>query len=483
MSEQEAVQTQELEVTEQSLAKSVSEIESLTQRALEMNGKAREELVEQIKAKCEDEGLSSDEADTLLEEIGLVHEGKKVRENIKSKREDFPPSKDEDEDDEDEDEDEKSESKSSKKVKESAKSKVKEMDHDDDYEDDDDDDEDEDEKSESKKGKVKESLPDPKYNAFDRAKEGTKKNKETKPGKEDKMAKLKEEIPKTKSGAMAKFYEKLGKMKKSDIMSNYDHIMSSLELHEEDDDHISSKLIDVEDDINALVEGESLTPEFKEKASTIFEAAVQAKVNQVLIEERVELEAHNEEAIQEEISTYKSELVDHVDGYLNYVADQWIEENKLSIEKGIRSEITEGFISGLKNLFEEHYITIPEDKVDVVDDLFGKIEELESNLSEQIQKGVDLRKEVKQYKRDNVVQSITTGLSDTQAEKVKELVEDVEADNVEAFEKKVSTIKHSYFPESTKTLTEEVEPHHASDTTQTNTGVERYLPTLSRSTR
>ena len=404
MSEQETFQEETLEeASEQTLAESVSELEKLTQQALDMDGEAREELVEQIKSKCEEEGLSSEEAESLLEEIGLVQEAAKSKTKAESKKvkeeDDEEPSDDEDEDEDDEMEEE-----------------------------------------------VQVSLP------------------------------------KTKAAAMMAFSEKLGKLRKADIMANYQTIMKALDLNEETEE-VNTSPIDVEDDINALVEGEELSEEFKQKATTIFEAAVQAKVNNIVLEKQIELEEANEKVIQEQVAEYKTELVEQVDNYLNYVSEQWMEENKLAVEKGIRTEITEGFISGLKNLFEEHYITIPEDKVDVVDDLFGKIEDLESQLNEEINKGVEMNKELSKFKKEKIVQSVTSGLSDTQAEKVKELAESVEDENTETFEKKVEVIKENYFPtKEAKTEVDEVETsgEEIDSNGSVNPLMERYASALTR---
>ena len=413
MSEQETVQN---EASEQSLAESVSELEKLTQHALEVEGEERDQLVEQIKTKCEEEGLTSDEAESLLEEIGLVQEAKKVKAESKKKaKEDMMPPKAKDDSDED-----------------------------------DDDDSDEEEEEESKKEEVEIQLP------------------------------------KTKAAAMNNFSEKLAKLRKADIMANYETIMKSLDLNEEtDEDVVDTKPIDVNDDVEALVEGEDLTPEFKEKATTIFEAAVQAKVNKLMVEKEVELEEKNEEKLTEEVSKIKDELTTQVDDYLNYVSEQWMEENKLAVEKGIRTEITESFINGMKNLFNEHYIEIPEDKVDVVDDLFQKVEELEEQLNKQIQESVDLKKEVSTYKKEKVVQSLTSGLSDTQAEKVKELAEGVDAED-EKLEEKVQVIKENYFPKSannSETLVEEVVNNEESEEkteTVINEQMNHYLSAITR---
>ena len=418
MSEQENSTVEE--ASEQSLAESVSELETLTQQALEMDGEAREELVEQIKSKCEEEGLSSEEAEALLEEIGLVQEAKKIEE---------------------------------------AKAKVKEED-DEEESDDDDDEEDDDEEMDEKASAKKES------------KKVTKEEVEV-------------QLPKTKAAAIFKFQEKLNKLKAGDIMDNYDSIMKALDLKEESETEATEK-VDVQDDVSALVEGEELSEEFKEKASTIFEAAVQAKVNEVLNQRQVELEEKNEEVIAEQVAQHKTEMIDQVNNYLEYVAEEWMKENQLAVEKGIRTEITEGFISGLKNLFEEHYITIPEDKVDVVDDLFGKIEDLEKELNEQIQKGVEMNNELSKFKREKVLQSITSGLSDTQAEKVADLAEGVEDEDVETFEKKVEVIKENYFPtKEAKTEVDEVDNSNESQELTENTDpvMSKYASALSRHVR
>ena len=418
MSEQENSTMEE--ASEQSLAESVSELETLTQQALEMDGEAREELVEQIKSKCEEEGLSSEEAEALLEEIGLVQEAKKIEE---------------------------------------AKAKVKEED-DEEESDDDDDEEDDDEEMDEKASAKKES------------KKVTKEEVEV-------------QLPKTKAAAIFKFQEKLNKLKAGDIMDNYDSIMKALDLKEESETEATEK-VDVQDDVSALVEGEELSEEFKEKASTIFEAAVQAKVNEVLNQRQVELEEKNEEVIAEQVAQHKTEMIDQVNNYLEYVAEEWMKENQLAVEKGIRTEITEGFISGLKNLFEEHYITIPEDKVDVVDDLFGKIEDLEKELNEQIQKGVEMNNELSKFKREKVLQSITSGLSDTQAEKVADLAEGVEDEDVETFEKKVEVIKENYFPtKEAKTEVDEVDNSNESQELTENTDpvMSKYASALSRHVR
>ena len=304
------------------------------------------------------------------------------------------------------------------------------------------------------------------------------------------MAKVKEEdeMPKTKSGMMAAVYERLGKLKKDQIATNYESILSSLTIQEGAEDEEDSKPLDVQDDIDALTEGEDLSDAFKEKASTIFEAAVQAKVNQVVIGKEQELEEQMQERLTEELDSYIQEIVEKVDNYLNYVSEEWVKDNQLAIEKGIRSELTEGFLVGLKDLFTEHYITIPDEKVDVVDDLFDKVESLESELNEQVSKNVDIQSELTKVKKEKVLSSLTKDLTETQKEKVAELAENVEAEDAEDFEQKVEVLKENYFPTEDKkvALVEDIETQNNDEESEKEAvpaGMEHYMSAISRHVR
>ena len=301
------------------------------------------------------------------------------------------------------------------------------------------------------------------------------------------MASVKEDMPKTKAGMMAAVYEKLGKLKKDQISSNYESILASLDLDlKEENEEQDVKPLDVKDDIEALTEGEELSDEFKSKASTIFEAAVQAKVNAVVVEKEQELEEQMKAQLAEEIDEYKEEIVNKVDSYLNYVSEEWVKENKLAIEKGIRTELTEGFLVGLKNLFTEHYITIPEEKVDVVDDLFTKVEDLEKQLNEQIAKNVESQKELTTFKKEKVLSGLTKDLTETQKEKVEALAENVEAETAEDFEEKVEVLKENYFPpEQAKVEKDDVETS-VEDEAKPEViaeGMEKYMSAISRHVR
>ena len=199
--------------------------------------------------------------------------------------------------------------------------------------------------------------------------------------------------------------------------------------------------IDVSADVDALVKDEDLSEEFKSKAATIFEAAVNSKVK----EAKKKMHAGYEEKLKEESEKAKGELVEKVDSYLAYVVEEWMKENELALERGIKGEIAEDFISGLKKLFEEHYISVPDEKYDVLEDQASKIESLEKKLNEEIEKNVELNKENSESKRTSIVAEMGEDLAETSKEKFNKLAEEVEYKNEEDFRAKVSTIKESYF--------------------------------------
>jgi hypothetical protein len=202
----------------------------------------------------------------------------------------------------------------------------------------------------------------------------------------------------------------------------------------------------MKEDLDALLGGENLSEEFVTKASTIFEAAVIARAEEVIAEAEAALTEQFETAVEE----IKEELAAKVDDYLNYMVEEWMKENQLAIEKGLRAEIVEDFIVGLKGLFEEHYIDIPEDKVNVVEELTNKVEELESSLNEQISRGVELTKALNEQKKIEAIYTACEGLTQTQVEKLKSLAEGVEFTTEEEFVTKVETLKESYFKADVK---------------------------------
>ena len=202
------------------------------------------------------------------------------------------------------------------------------------------------------------------------------------------------------------------------------------------------KEIDVKEHVDALVAGDdSLSEEFKQKAATVFEAAIKSKVKEIA----EDMQADYDKKLTEETSKSKDELVEKVDSYLAYVVEEWMKENELALERGIKGEIAEDFISGLKKLFEDHYIDVPDEKYNVLEDQSSKIEELEKKLNESIEKNVELSKENGEHKRQNIIDEASKELADTQKEKFNKLAEEVEYSNEEDFKTKVATIKESYF--------------------------------------
>ena len=210
-----------------------------------------------------------------------------------------------------------------------------------------------------------------------------------------------------------------------------------------------SNEVDVEEDVNALLGGEELSEEFKEKAKTIFEAALKTKV----VEIREALEAQYEQKLQEEVEAAKEELTERVDSYLEYVSDEWVTENQLAIEHGLKTEMTESFLSGMKGLFEEHYVTIPEEKYDVLHSMVEKLDEMETKLNEQINKNISLNKRLAESVADSILDQISEGLAETQKEKLASLAESVEFESETTYREKLKTLKESYFTSKTATST------------------------------
>ena len=203
--------------------------------------------------------------------------------------------------------------------------------------------------------------------------------------------------------------------------------------------------IDLSDDVKALVSTDAdLSEEFKEKAATIFETAVKTR-----IQEQVKvLESQYEEKLSKETETVKEAMVEKVDSYLNYVVEEWMKENELAVERGIRTEIAEDFITGLKSLFKEHYIDVPEEKYNVLEDLTNQSKDLEAKLNEQIEKNVNLSKEVSEFHKKQAILEVTADLAETEKEKFVSMAENVEYDSAEKFREKLETIKESYFPKN-----------------------------------
>jgi len=282
-------------------------------------------------------------------------------------------------------------------------------------------------------------------------------------------------VPKTKAGMIKALYNQLNTMKKSDLSDSFSKIMGSTLAEADDDEEDEEEVkagykmenkklkkedldINVKDDMDALVSGEDLSEEFKTKASTIFEAAVSAKVISEVNQRVDELETNYNLEMSEAKEEHLSTVTEKVDGYLNYVTEEWMKENELAVEKGIRSELVEDFMTGLKNLFTEHYIDIPEEKVDLVDDLFEKVEELEQKLDESINTSVDVKKELAEYKRSETLREVSEDLADTEKEKLGKLAEGIDFEDKSQYSEKLEVIKENYFPkQQSETITEELE--------------------------
>ena len=242
--------------------------------------------------------------------------------------------------------------------------------------------------------------------------------------------------------------------------------------------------IDVEEDLTALLEGEELSEEFQNKARTIFEAAIKTKISEV----KSELQEQYEKTIVEEVSSVKAELAERVDAYLEYVSDEWMSENKLAVEAGLKTEMTESFLVGMKSLFEDHYVTIPEDKYDVLNSMVEKLDEMEGKLNEQINKNVALNKRLAESTSDVILADVSEGLAVTQKDKLATLAESVEFDGEDNYREKLVTLRNSYFPanpgapkQQTENLSEGAETGHQQPAVTGS--MESYLKAISRSVK
>ena len=268
-----------------------------------------------------------------------------------------------------------------------------------------------------------------------------------------------QEMPKLKSEILAGLVDHMKGLKKEDLANLYGKTVLGEEDEEEEEDdedeeeEMESKKVakesidqvvdslDVSDDVNALVDGEELSEEFKTKAATIFETAVKSKVRAEL--ERIQED--NDKVMEDMAESTMNDLVEKVDDYMNYVVEQWMEDNQLAIERGLKGEIAEDFISGLKNLFEDHYIDVPDEKYDILEANLTKIEELEEKLNKQMDENIQLRKAKGELVKESMIADVANGMTDTETEKFQSLVEDVEFSDEDSYKEKLQTIKESYF--------------------------------------
>ena len=297
----------------------------------------------------------------------------------------------------------------------------------------------------------------------------------------------KDPMPKTKAGMIAGIVGKMQGMNKQSIMAMYGSAhkpkmdMAGTDPEAFDGDPIAEKQevkveVDFKDDLSALVNEEAtLSDEFKQRAETIFEAAINTKVNAEI--DRLE-EKYNEE-LSEEIESTKKDLVEKVDSYLNYVVEGWMEDNKLAIQNGLRTEIAEDFMNKLKDLFTESHIQVPEDKVDMVDELADNVDELETQLNDTIAKSVSMAEELELYKRESIIREATKDLAETQVEKLKGLAENVDFEDEETFAQKVAQLKESYFATTTKSQEDIVEDDDG-PVIETSSSMDSYLKAIKK---
>lgn len=304
------------------------------------------------------------------------------------------------------------------------------------------------------------------------------------------------EIPETKQEMLRSIFETLKTLDKDSLSGNYAKLMSAMldEATEGDDDEdlvapviertpFTTEDIDITQDLDAIFGENDLSEEFKTQAATIFEAAVVSKIN-----EQIELiENEFSEKMEIAVSEISEQITDRVDSYLDYAVDQWMSDNELAVERGIKTEVTEEFIGGLKQLFEDHYIDIPEERVDVVDSLADRVEELESNLNESIETNINLNTIVESFQRAEIVDSATAELTNMEAEKLRSLSEGVDFEDADQYQEALQTLRESYFPQASKvgavSLNEEAdisEEYEVVEKAPTNSTMASYVQTIGR---
>jgi hypothetical protein len=282
-----------------------------------------------------------------------------------------------------------------------------------------------------------------------------------------------EPMVKTKAQIVQAAFTKMSEMTRDDL----EEFLGDFIAEELEDEDLSESSFDANAELSALVESEAtLSEEFKEKTAILFETALKTKIS----EEVDRLEAQYEENLSEALELANSQMVEQVDSFLNHVVENWMEENKLAIHNGLRTEIAEGFMDGLKTLFAESYIEVPESKVDLVDDLAEQVEELQEKLNRSMQKGMELSESVESMKRDKVLSEMSRGLADTQAEKLATLAEGLEFTTSEAFARKLKIVKESYFSSTTTpaAVLEEASSDDGDTISEASPMMEQYLKAI-----
>jgi len=320
--------------------------------------------------------------------------------------------------------------------------------------------------------------------SVDKAEGGVKKQASARKG--DKLSAKDEPSgkPKTKAGMINAMYGKMAKAKKEELAAMYDKMVEEGFDFEDEDEAVElpETSYDFSEDLHALVESEAtLSDEFKAKTAIIFETAIKSKI----AEEVSRLEDEYQEKLESEIETTREDLVEKVDNYLNYVVEQWMEENKLAVETGLRTEIAEGFMNSLKDLFVENYIDVPESKVDLVDELAASVEELEEQLDEKTAAVLEMSNKLEAYQRESIIREQSRDLADTQVEKLQSLVSSLDFEDEESFASKVKTVKESYFKKEIANDTQEIaeDLDDSVQTVVTSSVMEQYLNAIKKTNK
>ena len=301
---------------------------------------------------------------------------------------------------------------------------------------------------------------------------------------EDLEAGYEDTLPTTKKAMIELLVKGMNKLTKEQIRTAHKNILTTVESAKASKKQESARAVkvkesikvNVEDDVEALLNGEEdISEEFKKKTTTIFEAAVREKVET----EVDRLEKEYEQSVAEEINEVRDDLVEKIDSYLDYVVEEWLKDNEVAIESGIRSEVTEEFISGLKRLFEEHYIDIPEDKVDVLSDLTKENEDLKEQVNNEINRNIELKKEKDSVSASEVFNDVVDGLADTEIEKMKSLGEGIEFEDEDSYREAISTLRENYFPK-TRVAEEEVVEVEESPEDELNGPMATYYKAINR---
>lgn len=291
-------------------------------------------------------------------------------------------------------------------------------------------------------------------------------------------------MPKTKAGMINAMYAQMSGMKKDQLSAAYKKMREDFDLEDiEDLDAVElpETSYDFSDDLNALVESEqTLSDDFKAKTAVIFETAIRSK----LTEEVERLEDDYQSRLEEELNSTRSDLVEKIDSYLNYVVENWMEENKLAVENGLRTEIAEGFMDNLRNLFVESYIDVPESKVDLVDELAEQVEDLEEKLNVQTASMLNMNESLENFHRQAIIREASRDLAETQVQKLGSLVESLDFEDEESFATKVRTVKESYFKKNVKESEEITEDWSAEDeTVEVNSVMSQYLNAIKKTSK